>query len=429
VNSSRKSRTALFTLLAVLTATSAIAASLPDGWNKWRYSREIATTHPAALNYIPVGPDILSHSSTYLADLRILDETGAETPYVVRTTVGVSKSESWPATIRENSFVPDKYTQLVLDLGVYPRFHNAVRLDTPETDFILWVEVDASDDARTWRIVKLRAPISRFRKEGLEGNQTIHYSENNARYLRVQIRESANQFPITGASIFPSSQSQKDLIPEQSIPLLIPRSPDADSLVDTTRWTIDLLNRNVPVNSLDFTTSNLEFFRAVRISTSEDAKEWFPAGGGEIYRYQQDTRLENSDRVLVYGYRGGRYLRVEILNGNDKPLTLPALTVSMVPRLVLFRPVAGHSYRLAYGNEKAPPPQYDLERTLHVSAAEEAFPDTLANEQENNAYQDPRPFSERHPALLWTALALAALALGYTALRTMRTPPPAPSSN
>src|SRR3989475_6589940 len=46
VNSSRKSRTALFTLLAVLTATSAIAASLPDGWNKWRYSREIATTHP-----------------------------------------------------------------------------------------------------------------------------------------------------------------------------------------------------------------------------------------------------------------------------------------------------------------------------------------------------------------------------------------------
>jgi len=97
-------------------------------------------------------------------------------------------------------------------------------------------------------------------------------------------------------------------------------------------------------------------------------------------------------------------------------------TSSFPPPWFAFNPVpscAGHSYRLAYGNEKAPPPQYDLERTLHVSAAEEAFPDTLANEQENNAYQDPRPFSERHPALLWAALALAALALGYTALRTM----------
>jgi hypothetical protein len=134
-------------------------------------------------------------------------------------------------------------------------------------------------------------------------------------------------------------------------------------------------------------------------------------------------------RVPVYGYSGVRYWRVEILNGNDSPLVNVQLSASMVPRLVLFRPAAGHSYRLAYGNEKAPPPQYDLERTLHVSAAEEAFPDTLANEEENNAYQDPRPFSERHPALLWTALALAAVALGYTALRTMRTPPPAPSSN
>jgi len=397
-------------LLAVLTAASAIAASLPDGWNKWRYSREIAAAHPGALNYIPVGPDILSHSSTYLADLRILDETGAETPYVVRTTVGVSKSESWPATIRENSFVPDKYTQLVLDLGVYPRFHNAVRLDTPETDFILWVEVDASDDARTWRIVKMRAPISRFRKEGLEGNQTIHYSENNARYLRVQIRESANQFPVTGAAVFPSSQSQKDVIPQQWISLKSARNPDTGTPAGTTMWTLDLESTNAPVNSLDFTTDQQEFFRGVRLSVSADSKEWSPAGGGEIYRYV-------------------RYWRVEILNGNDSPLANVQLSASMVPRLILFRPAAGHSYRLAYGNEKAPPPQYDLERTLHVSAAEEAFPDTLANEEENNAYQDPRPFSERHPALLWAALALAALALGYTALRTMRTPPPARSSN
>jgi len=424
VNSSRKRRTALFTLLATLTAASAIAASLPDGWNKWRYSREIAAAHPGALNYIPVGPDILSHSSTYLADLRILDETGAETPYVVRTTVGVSKTESWQATIRENSFVPGKYTQLVLDLAPYPRFHNAVRLDTPETDFILWVEVDASDDARTWRIVKMRAPISRFRKEGLEGNQIVHYSENNARYLRVQIRESANQFPITGAAIFPSSQSQKDVIPQQWISLQSARSPDTGTPAGTTMWTLDLGSTNAPVNSLDFTTGQQEFFRGVRLSVSADGKEWSPAGGGEIYRYVGDSRGEESLRVPIYGYPGVRYWRVEILNGNDSPLANVQLSASMVPRLILFRPAAGHSYRLAYGNEKASPPQYDLERTLHVSASEEAFPDTLANEEENSGYQDPRPFSERHPALLWTALAVAAIALGYTALRTMRTPPP-----
>src|SRR5262249_26107668 len=161
-----------------------------------------------------------------------------------------------------------------------------------------------------------------------------------------------------------------------------------------------------------------------RISTSEDGKEWLLAGGGEIYRYQLDRRQENSDRVLVYGYRGGRYLRVEILNGNDKPLTNPQLTVSMVPQLILFRPESGHSYRLVYGNAGAQSPRYDLERTLHITAAQEVFPDELSGEKENTGYRDPRPFSEKHSAVLWGSLALAAILLGYTALRTMRTPPP-----
>ncbi|HLZ11343.1 MAG TPA: DUF3999 family protein [Candidatus Acidoferrum sp.] len=417
-------RIALVASVVFLAATSVLASSLPDRWNKWRYSREISASHPGALNFIPVGPDVLSHSTSYLADLRILDETGAEAPYVVRTTVGVAKTESWQATIRENSFVPGQYTQLVLDLGAYPRFHNAVRLDTPETDFILWVEVDASDDARTWRIVKTRAPISRFRKEGLAGNQTVHYSENNARYLRVQIRETSRQFPVTAAAVFPSSQSQKDVIPQQWISLQTARNPDADTPANATTWTLDLGATNAPVNSLDFTTDQQEFFRGVRLSTSIDGKEWSPAGGGEIYRYIGDSRREESLRVSVYGYPGVRYWRVEILNGNDAPLANPRLSASMIPRLILFRPLAGHSYRLAYGNEKASPPQYDLERTLHVSATEDAFPVSLATQEENSGYHDPRPFSERHPALLWTALALAALALAYTALRTMRTPPP-----
>jgi hypothetical protein len=413
--------------LVLLAAASAFAASLPEKWRAWKYSREISSERAGALNYITVGPDILAHSATSLSDLRILDESGAEAPYVLRTSIGVAKTESWPATIRENSFVPGKYTQLVLDLGVYPRFHNSVRLETPETDFILWAGVDASDDARAWRIVKQRAPISRFRKEGLEGNQTLRYSENNARYLRVQIREGDKQFPVTGASVFPSSLSQKNIIPEQWIALQAPRGADLTSSREETTWTLDLGNTNVPISDVEFTTDQQEFYRAVRISISADGKEWSPSGGGEIYRYTGDSHREELLRVPVYGYGGIRYWRVEILNGSDAPLSNVTLGASMVPRLILFRPAPGNSYRLAYGNEKAQSPSYDLQRTLHISATEEAFADQLGPEQENAAYQDPRPFSERHPAVLWGSLALAVVLLGFTALRTMRTPPAAQS--
>ncbi len=426
MKNSRNRQTLGFALL-LLVAASAVGASLSDKWHAWKYSREISSAHAGALNYIAVGPDILAHSAANISDLRILDESGAEAAYVLRTSIGVAKTESWPTTIRENSFVPGKYTQLVLDLGVYPRFHNAVRLDTPESDFILWVEVDASDDARTWRIVKERAPISRFRKEGLEGNQTLRYSENNARYLRVQIRQGDKQFPVTGAVVIPSSQSQKNIIPEQWVALQAPRAPDAASSKEETTWTLDLGNTNVPMSAVEFTTTQEEFYRGVRISISADGKEWSPGGGGEIYRYMGDSHREELLHVPVYGYGGIRYWRVEILNGNDDPLSNVMLSASMVTKLILFRPAPGHSYRLAYGNEKAQSPSYDLQRTLHISASEEAFADQLEPEQENAAYQDPRPFSERHPAVLWGSLAVAVVLLGYTALRTMRTPP-APQS-
>jgi hypothetical protein len=412
----------------LLTAACAFATSLPAQWNAWRYTREIKSEHPGALNYVAIGPDVLTHATENVPELRILDENGVETPYVVRTSIGVTRTDSWQATIRENSFVRGKYTQLVLDLGVYPRFHNAVRLDTPESDFILWAEVDASDDARTWRIVKERAPISRFRREGLEGNQTIHYSENNARYLRVQVREDDKQFPVTGASVFPSSLSRKDLIPEQWIELEESRGPDDNSAAGQTTWTLDLGNGHAPINSVAFTTNQQEFYRGVRVSFSSDGKEWTGGGGGEIYRYKTDSRSEESLRVPIYAYQGARFWRVEILNGDDAPLSNVKLSASMIPHLILFRPAAGHSYRIAYGNEKAQSPRYDLERTLHISAGEEAFADALGPEQENDGYQDPRPFSERHPAVLWGSLALAVILLGYTALRTMRTPP-AESSN
>ena len=424
-------RIVLRVLVVLVMATSALAASLPDRWSNWRYSREIAASHPGALNYITVSPGLLAHSASNISDLRILDESGAEAPYVLRTSISVTKTEteSWPATIRENSFVPGKYTQLVLDLGAYPRFNNAVKLDTPESDFILWVEVDASDDARTWRIVKERAPISSFRHSTTpwEGNQTVNYSENNARYLRVQIRESEKQFPITRAAVFASSLTEKEIVPEQRIMLKGPQGPYGSTSLGDSAWGFDLGSGQMPVSSLEFATDQEEFYRCVSVTTSVDGKQYWDGGTfGEIYRYVEGShRIEKlSVPINNYTFSGNRYWHVEVKNLNDEPLSNVRLSVFMVPKLILFRPAPGHSYRLAYGNEKAPPPQYDLERTLHVSATEEAFPDTLASEVENGGYQDSRPYSERHPALLWTALALAAVALGYTALRTMRTPPP-----
>lgn len=86
-------RIAAFALFA-MTAGLVSARSLADNWHAWRFTREISSTHPGALNYIPLGPEVLSRANPDISDVRILDETGTETPYVVRTTIGVTKTDS-----------------------------------------------------------------------------------------------------------------------------------------------------------------------------------------------------------------------------------------------------------------------------------------------------------------------------------------------
>ena len=94
----------------------------------------------------------------------------------------------------------------------------------------------------------------------------------------------------------------------------------------------------------------------------------------------------------------------------------------MTPWRVIFRQELGHSYRLLYGNSRARAPEYDLAKFTDRKALEAAAPGSLGPEELNAGYADPRPWSERHPQVLWLALGLAVVVLGALAVRALRHP-------
>lgn len=407
-------------VLAAL-AVASFGGDLPDTWRRWLYSRPIPTGPYSGMAGVELPRDLLAHSANHLADLRLIDDRGLEVPYVLYVDRGGDPvTHSWTARLHENSFVPGQYTQIVLEVQTNSLFHNTVRIETPEPDFINWVEVAASDDAHVWRIVKARAPISRFRRENLEGSQTIHYSENASPYLRLRIFEPAHQFPVTGAAILTYDTRQP-----ARVPVAVPAAflPDASAPADVTRWSADLSTDQLPITEVVFTTEQPEFYRAVRILTSADGKEWQIKCGGEIFRYKVGEKLEESLRVSFPEDWGGRYWRVEILNGNDAPLADAAPSLEMIPRFVYFQPAAGRSYRMIYGDAAATSPQYDLARIFHYQGKPSGTLVVPGPEEATLNYSDPRPFTERHPNILWSALGLAVILLGFAAFRALRTPP------
>jgi hypothetical protein len=415
----------ILSLLLVVAALAALAFSmdLPSRWRSWHYSRTIEAGSANALNYVILDREVFSHSENQLADLRIIDDLGQELPFDLRSQITPPPQPvKLPATLRENSFVRGQFTQVVLDLGESASFHNSVRVQTPESDFINWVEVAASDDAHQWRIVNARAPISRFRKENLEGNQLVRYSENNARYVRVRIEEAAHTFEVTGLEVFSSPALKTESPAERGAFLATTLPPDPSGAPSQTQWTVDLGGQAIPIARFNFETAQPEFYRAVRLLNSADEKEWQSAGGGEIHRFAANGKIEECLGVQSYEMWGPRYWRVEVLNANDAPLSAVRLSLTMPLRLVLFHPVQNRSYRLIYGNFRATAPQYDLARTLHIQANEVMTRLGLGPEETTSNYADPRPFTERHPNLLWIALCVAIVLLGYAALRALRTP-------
>jgi len=417
-------RRILSLLLVVATlGASVLSSDLPSAWRSWRYSRPIGEPHYAGPAEIVIPADLFVHSENGLADLRLIDQQGSEVPYQLYVEKDpTSLIHSGSAILHENSFVPGKFTQIVLEVAKNDFFHNTLKIETPEPEFMNWVEVAVSDDTHLWRIVNPRAPISRFRREGLEGNQTICYPDASARFLRLRIEEPAHQFPVTGAQIlcYYTRESDRSIIPAKFV-------MDPSSTRRVMRWTTDLESNGIPVAEAAFITSTPEFFRAVRILTSSDGKEWETQSQREIYRYKLADRIEESLRVRFAETLGARFWRLEILNGNDAPLSDIVPSLIMTPRRIFFQPAPGQSYRLIYGNRKTTVPQYDLQKIRPYKGKPAALILKPGPEEATANYADPRPFTERHPNLLWIALGLAIVLLGYAALRALRTPDPAAS--
>lgn len=409
---------AVVILVSVPVATLAISV-LPAAWEHWRYWRaiELPATDMARLVQVRVADEIFLRSETSLEDLRVIDDQGNETPYTVFVLDAAKRIENLAATLHERSFVPGEYTQAVVEIKGDAPFHNSVEIETPEQNFIEWVSVDASDDARTWRIVQERAPIFRFIKDGREGTRVVNYSDNNARYLRVRIFNGEKQLPVSGVEV----QREVGGGAEERVPVEVQIAPDAHAPAGKSIWTADMSGRGIPISEVHFDVAPMEFVRDVKVSASGDKKTWDMAASSQIYRFHRGEKVRQVLTVPIsYGNAGERYWRVTVENGNDAPLPVTSVQLYTAPRHLMFEQQPGRSYTLIYGQERAEPARYDFSERVNEEGRMTALPGKLGPEETNATWVDPRPWTETHAVFLWGALLVAVIVIGFTAVQSMR---------
>jgi len=127
------------------------------------------------------------------------------------------------------------------------------------------------------------------------------------------------------------------------------------------------------------------------------------------------------DAEIAGNLREPMTVTVAVENGDDAPLQIQSVTLEMRQRMLCFDAAAGASYVLRYGDAALRAPVYDYVRLYQPQAS--AIAAQLGPELANADYHprpDERPFTERHPELMWVALILVVAVLGGTALHSVK---------
>lgn len=401
--------------LRLIIALQLVPAAFPAGADlapgKWRIARPIRL--PALSKsipvYLPLDAAALAGVEN-LAEYRIARSDGMETPY--RMVEERGQAETYPLSMKTlAASVPGSaQAESVVDLGVRPRGRLRIALAMPGNGFDCTVRVEGSSDLAQWRPLVENGRV--FRQPGAAAQNELLLPPHSDRYLRLRLISRQGVPPpiqrIEAASIV---RIARRLI---EAPATLSRSEEKER--QRTGLMLDPGQRTRDIVEARFTVEEPAFKRPVRVEIQEETPEWAFAGQGVIERLASGGEV-----TLPLNIQRMRRLRLSLADGDDRPLTIGRVTLWRFRRGLIFPAEPGRSYALWYGRPGAEAPDYELQRLpLTVPPADLAVAALEPEQQMPLAPPPPPLWSERHPALLWTALIAVLAMLLAMILRSMR---------
>jgi hypothetical protein len=409
-------------IAAALLATMFLAGpSIPY----FKYQRPVQA-QPGGQRYIALDEQVWKNARRDLGDLRLYSGQ-QEVPYALMVESGSRENDNKEVSVLQQSVVGGK-TQFLIDMtGVAEYDHIGLRLATK--NFVAHARVEGQDDlhGKDWAL--LGEPILYdLSKENLGGNSVLRLPLSTYKYLRVTIDGPVKPADIVGASS-EFRQEQKAVWRNVGGTPIFAELPAGAARGDASRvarkgteltFTVP---ENVPVNrvTFDIDPAQLNFRRSVQVEGDKDAY----IGSGEIDRVhmvRQGQKIDTDDYDVSFSAVGHKEIKVTIDNGDDPPLKIKSARLQQLEHRLYFDAPASGPLTLYYGDEKLDQPVYDYAKLFLL--AKDAAPAKLGAEQANAAYTgrpDERPWTEKHPAVLWIAIVAAVLILGAIAVRSMKT--------
>ncbi len=323
--------------------------------SQWKSEQAIDITVPGPTK-LTLPPETLDAAASGLTDLRLLDNSGHEVPFLIEhasptTPATRIRPKTWRVSLAGSS------TEVVIETGTLDPLDSIV-LETPAPAFLKPARLETSTDGEHWNPFGDGLPF--FRQFGAE-QLRFDLKHQSAAWLRLTIDDSRSRpLPITGATLFVAREVQ----PAPTTPLGDARISQREEFAGATVLTLNLSARHVPLATLEFDTPDQVFTRKVTVLTRELRDETaveHTLATGTIFRLALDGLEPTAQLSVPLAFDApARELTIRIENGDSPPLAIDHVVVRQRPVWLVFNAaVAGH-YELLTGNDSAAAPRYDL---------------------------------------------------------------------
>jgi hypothetical protein len=423
----------------------------------FRYERSIHLQAASGESCAVLDAPVFTHAAPSLKDLRIYGgntEAGRpEVPYAITLSEPLQQDTDDARILNLGT----RSSHIVFDLAMPRRPYTAVALDLDAHDFIATAEVTGSqqlaDPNPTSRTNLGSFTLFDLTSQHLSQSTSLPLSESSFPYLHVDL----SLAPAPGTSATAASLNRPDIVKSASVP----PSREAQTLYTTLQQTGTLVQRGhetvatfqvparVPIERIAFTLApgyKGSFSRSVRVearvtpgqksdpavdSTPEDdtppSIETSTGTILSVHKLEAGREIAQEDLAIPTAIGANMQhfaeLQVAIENGDDAPLPIAAVQLQMRQRRICFDAATATNppLQLFYGDSTLEAPVYDYAKLFHPSAT--PLLATLTPEAGNPTYTprtDTRPFTERHPELLWIVLLAVVCILALTAFRSAK---------
>lgn len=377
--------------------------------------RDVQISRSDRQNFFVVDEEIWHHSRPDLADLRLYD---ADTPVqyaLSEQRAGVSSGETEAKILNLGSV--KGHTEFDLDANGIPEY-DRIRLRLDARDFVATASVSGGNELGKAGVELPPSTLYDFTQQQLGSNSQLKLPPSTFRYLHVTLSPGIRPQQVEGAAVGNLREQQASWIKIGSC--ASPQSPSHITIIACT------LPAKVPLNRILFQIppEQANFYRTVTIQDAGGVQ----VSSGEITRVRMNrggALVTNENLALNLS---GRYsqITIQIDNGDNPPLALVSVQPLSWERRIYFDPQGKSVLHLYYGDPQLAAPVYDYARFFRLDQSADAA--QLGPGSHNPQYSprpDARPWSERHSAILWSAMLIAVLILSALALRGLKAGTPA----